>query len=49
MTVFALLVEYPATGYVSVRTYPTAFARALDVIVLSPQPLVLTLKDYPAP
>jgi hypothetical protein len=45
--IYALFIEDPATGYQSVRTYSTAFLRALEMIVLAPQPLVLTTRDYP--
>jgi hypothetical protein len=44
--IYALYIEDPATGYQSVRTYSTAFFRALEVILLSPQPLILRLVDY---
>lgn len=46
MPVFALFIENPATGYITVETYPTAFARALVMITLSAQPLVLSMRDY---
>lgn len=47
--VFCLFIEDPATRYVKVETYPTAFARALWMITLAPLPLVLTTRDYPDP
>lgn len=44
--VYALFIENPATGYLSIQTYPTSFARALQIITLSAQPLILSTKDY---
>jgi hypothetical protein len=46
MAIYCLTITY-ATGHVSVRTYPTAFDRALEVIALSSQPVVLRTRDYP--
>jgi hypothetical protein len=46
--VFCLFVEYPATGYVHVETFDSAFLRALMMITLSPQPVVMSTRDYPA-
>jgi hypothetical protein len=44
--VFALFIENPATGYVSVKTFDSAFARGLAVIALSAQPVTLRVQDY---
>ncbi len=46
MTVFAIFVTYP-TGYVHVETFPTGFDRALAVIRLARQPVLLRIADYP--
>lgn len=43
--IFALFVTY-RDGYVSVLTFPTAFARALEVILLSAQPVTLRIQDF---
>lgn len=45
MPVFALFLTY-ATGYVQVLTFPTAFDRALHVIAIADQPVVIRLQDY---
>lgn len=45
LPVFALFIT-SRSGYVSVQTYPTAFDRALDMIRLASQPVVLRMKDY---
>jgi hypothetical protein len=45
--IFCLFVEYPATGYVHVETFDSAFERALKMITLSAQPVVLSTRDYP--
>jgi hypothetical protein len=45
MPVFCLFVTFPS-GYLSVRTFATAFERALEVILLSSQPLILRTQDY---
>jgi hypothetical protein len=46
MPIFCLFIEHAATGYVSVRTYPTAFDRALEMILLSAQPVILRTAEY---
>ena len=45
-SVFALFVENPATGYQQVLTFSSRFDRALRVIALSAQPLILRTADY---
>ena len=47
-TVFALFVDFPATGYTTVLTFTNAFDRALHVVALSRLNVVLRLKDYAA-
>jgi len=42
---FALYVRY-ASGHVSVRTFDSAFDRALEMILLAAQPVTLTVKDF---
>ena len=44
--VFALYITFPATGYVRVETFPTAFDRALAVLRLASEPVRLRLADY---
>lgn len=46
MKVFALYITCPVTGYVSVETFPTAFDRALEVIRLASQPVLLRIAEY---
>lgn len=43
---FLLFINDPATGYVQTLSFPTAFDRALLMITLSAQPLVLRTADY---
>ena len=45
-SIFALYITFPATGYVHVETFPTAFDRALDVLTLAVAPVILRLVDY---
>lgn len=45
MPVYALFIRY-ASGYTSVRTYASAFLRALDIVALSSQPVTLNTRDY---
>jgi hypothetical protein len=45
-SVFALFIENPKTGYTTVMTFPSRFDRALHMITLSSQPLVLKTADY---
>jgi hypothetical protein len=44
--IFALFITHPPTGYMQVLTFATAFDRALHVIALADQQLVLRLADY---
>lgn len=44
--IYALLLDYPLTGHTTVRTYATAFDRALEMILLRDQPVVLRTVDY---
>lgn len=44
--VYSLQIENLRTGYLSIETFPSRFDRALRVVMLSSQPLKLTLKDY---
>lgn len=46
MNVFALFITNPATGYTTVRTYPTAFDRGLEMIMWSCQPVIMRAVDY---
>jgi hypothetical protein len=45
--IYALFIEDPATHWVTVQTYPSAFRRALMMITLAAQPVVLSIRDYP--
>ena len=36
-----------ATHWVTVQTFDSAFERALRMIVLAPQPVVISIRDYP--
>jgi hypothetical protein len=45
--IFALFIEDPATHWVTVQTYPSAFLRGLMMITLRAQPVVLSTRDYP--
>jgi hypothetical protein len=45
--VFALFTTFPATGFVHVETFPTAFDRALVMIQLASEPVTLRTVDYP--
>lgn len=45
MPVYALFVTY-ASGHVSVRTYPSAFLRALEIVALSSQKVTMRIQDY---
>lgn len=45
MKIYALYVRY-ANGYTSVQTWESPLLRALEVILLSSQPVTLTLVDY---
>lgn len=44
--VYALFVEYPKTGHVTVLTFHSPFLRAIEMIALASQPVVLTPRDY---
>ena len=43
---YLLHLRYP-TGTRETRMYPSAFLRACEVIVLTPQPVVVTIEDQP--
>lgn len=45
-SVWALRIENPATGYVTVQTYSTKLLRDLEFIVLSHLPLILRCVDF---
>lgn len=45
-TVFCLLVEYPLTGNMHVMTFGSSFDRALQMVMLSSQPVVMKTKDF---
>lgn len=42
---FLLIVEIPATGYTKVLSFETRFDRALQMLALSAQPVVLHTRD----
>ena len=46
MPVYALYLSYPLTGHTTVLTFASAFDRALEMIALSAQPVVMRMKDY---
>lgn len=43
---FLLTVTYPQSGHVSVLSFPTAFDRALVLITLAAQPVILRCTEY---
>jgi hypothetical protein len=44
--VYALYIQYPATGYTKVETFATAFDRGLYMIAWRDQPVILRPVDY---
>ena len=45
-SIFALYITFPASGYLHVETFPTAFDRALHVLTLAAAPVTLRLVNY---
>lgn len=46
VSIWALRIENPATGYVTVQTYSTKLLRDLEFVALSPLPLILRCVEY---
>lgn len=46
--IYGLLIENQATGYLSVRTYESEFLRALEMIMLADQPVILRCVEWAA-
>lgn len=47
--IFALFIEYPATGYIKVETFDDVSVRGFYMITLRNQPVILSTRDYPDP
>lgn len=46
LPIFALFLSYPLTGHTTVLTFASQFERALEMITLSAQPVVMRTVDY---
>jgi hypothetical protein len=46
MPVYALFLSYPLTGHTTVLTFASRFDRAMHMLLLQPQPVVMRTQDY---